>query len=187
MAKAKLTPSVEHIHGQVGSFVYKSRYGVNIIAQKPDHVTQPNTPAQQAAKGSFTDAADYAKGAMANPQLHAAYMAEAKIQKSSPNAVAIKDWMTAPTVKLVDLSHYSKQVGDVIYVKAIDDFQVTGVHVSIEDSAHAAIESGAAVFDMPSNAWKYTVTVDATAKGTVTVTASAMDNPGNVGTLSATK
>lgn len=187
MAKATLNPTVDKIHGQVGRMVYKSRYGVEIIAAKPDHVEQPNTPAQLLVRSDFTEGAEYAKGAMANPQLHAAYAAEAKIQKSSPNAVAIKDWMHVPEVKLVDVSHYSKQVGDFIYVKAIDDFQVVGVAVSIEDSAHAVIESGAAVFDMATNSWKYTATVDATAKGTVTVTATAMDNPGNTGTLSANK
>ena len=59
--------------------------------------------------------------------------------------------------------------------------------MSSEDSAHAAVESGAAVFDVPTNSWKYTATVDATAKGTVMVIATAMDNPGNTGTLSASK
>ena len=80
-----------------------------------------------------------------------------------------------------------QQPSDATPVKAIDDFQLTGVAVSIEDSAHAAVESGAAVFDVLTNSWKYTATVDATAKGTVMVTATAMDNPGNTGSLSASK
>jgi hypothetical protein len=124
--KADLNPTVDNLHGKMGRMVYKERYGDEIIARKPNHSHQPNTPAQQAVRSDFTDAADYAKVAMANPQLHAAYAVAAKEQHSSPTAVAIKDWMRAHTVKLIDLSNYNKQVGDAIYVKAIDDFQVTG-------------------------------------------------------------
>lgn len=174
------------MHGHVGKLVFKERQGMDIVAEKPDQVNQPNTPAQMVQRENFRQAAAYAKGAMANPQVNAAYSAKAKELHSSPIAVAVKDWMTEPQVTAIDLSHYSKHVGDAIYIAAQDDFEVTGVAVAIEDSTHTPVESGTATFDAASGSWKYLAKVDASAKSGLTVTATASDRPGNTGTLSAT-
>jgi hypothetical protein len=187
MAKVTFAPAVKHIHGHLGRMVFKERMGEDIVAEKPDQVNQPNSPAQLAVRQDFTDGAHWAKGALQDPQAHAAYGAKAKELHSSPMAVAIQDWMKSPTVTAVDLSNYSKHVGDAIYIAAQDDFAVTGVTVAIEDATHAAVESGAAAFDAASGSWKYTTTVDASAKSGLTVTATASDRPGNTGTLAATK
>jgi len=186
MAKITYNPAVRHMHGHVGKLVFKERAGMDIVAEKPDQVNQPNTPAQLAQRENFRQAAAYAKGALANPQVNAAYSAKAKMDHSSPIAEAVKDWMTPPVVTAIDLSHYSKHVGDAIYIAAQDDFEVTGVAVTIEDNAHAPVESGTATFDAASGSWKYTATVDASAKSGLAVTATASDRPGNTGTLSAT-
>ncbi len=147
MAKVTFNPTVDHVHGEVGRMVYKERYGENIIAKKPDQVNQPNSPAQQAVKDTFRQAAAWAKTFLADPQMHDAYAAKAREQHSSPNAVAMADWMHEPAVTAIDLSAYTKHVGDVISIAAQDDFEVTGVMVSIEDSTHTPVESGAAAFD----------------------------------------
>lgn len=187
MAKITYAPAVKHLHGQLGKMVFKERMGQDIVAEKPDHVNQPNSQAQQTVKDNFRQATAYAKGAMQDAQAHTAYAARAKELHSSPMAVAVKDWMISPSVTAVDLSHYNKHVGDVISIAAQDDFEVTGVTVAIQDSTHAAVEGGVAVFDTASGSWKYTTTVDASAKTGLTVTATASDRPGNTGTLSATK
>jgi hypothetical protein len=187
MAKITYAPAVKHLHGHLGDMVFKERMGEDIVASKPDQVNQPNSPAQQAVKDDFRQAAAYAKGAMQDTQAHTAYGARAKELHSSPMAVAVKDWLSEPVVTAIDLSNYNKHVGDTISIVAQDDFEVTGVTVAIEDSAHTAVESGAAVFDAASGSWKYTTTVDASAKPSVTVTATASDRPGNTGTLTATK
>ena len=187
MAKITYNPAVRHLHGHLGKMVFKERQGMDIVAEKPDQVNQPNSPAQVLQRENFRQAAAYAKGALADPQVNAAYSAKAKELHSSPIAVAVKDWMIAPQVTAIDLSHYSKHVGDAIYIAAQDDFEVTGVAVAIEDNAHVAVESGTATFDAASGSWKYTVTVDASAKAGLKVTATAHDRPGNAGTLTATK
>ena len=187
MAKVTFNPAVGHLHGHVGKLVFKERGGQDIVAEKPDQVNQPNSAAQLAQRDAFKKAALYAKGAMADTQAHAAYLAKAKELRSSPIAVAVKDYMTSPQVTAIDLSQYTKHVGNVIYVAAADDFEVKGVMVSITDSNHAAVESGPATLDPTTGKWKYTATVDATAKPSVTVTATASDRPGNTGTLAATK
>jgi hypothetical protein len=187
MAKITYAPAVKHMHGHLGKMVFKERMGQDIVAEKPDQVNQPNSPAQMAQRQNFRDAAAYGKGAMQDAQAHAAYAAKAKVLHSSPMAVAIQDWMNEPAVTAIDLSHYNKHVGDVISITAVDDFAVTGVTVVIKDNAQAVVESSAAVFDTTSGSWKYTATVDASAKPSVTATATASDRPGNTGVLSATK
>ncbi len=112
------------------------------------------------------------------------YAAKAKELDSSPVAVAVKNWTTKPVVTAIYLSNYNKHVGDAILVAVQDDFEVTGMMVSIEDNAHAAVESGK-VFDAASGSWEYTATVDASSKSDLTATAS--DRPGNTGTLTGTK
>jgi len=187
MAKITYTPGWSHVHGHVGTFVYRERLGENILSEKPDVVHQPNTPAQLAVRDDFRQAAGYAKGAMQDTQAHAAYAARAKELRSNPFAVAVSDWMHAPVVTAIDLSQYNKHIGDTISIAAQDDFAVAGVLVAITDGTNAPVESGAAAFDAVSGSWKYTTTVDASAKQGLTVTATASDRPGNTGELTATK
>jgi hypothetical protein len=48
--------------------IYKEQQGRDLLAKKPDQVSQPNTPAQMAVKDNFRQAAAYAKGAMQDTQ-----------------------------------------------------------------------------------------------------------------------
>ena len=186
MAKITYNPAVRHLHGHLGKMVFKERAGQDIVAEKPDQVNQPNTPAQMAQRESFREASQWAKGVLADATVKAAYAAKAKADHSTPLAEAVKDWMIAPVVTAIDLSQYNKHVGDAILITAQDHFAVTGVAVAIEDSAHMAVEQGAATFDAASGSWKYVATVDASAKSGLTVTATASDRPGDTGTLTAT-
>lgn len=187
MAKITYAPAVKHMHGHLGKMVFKERMGEDIVAEKPDQVNQPNSPAQLQQRDNFRQAAAYAKGALADTATRAAYLARANELHSSPTAVAVRDWMLWPKVTTVDLSHYNKHVGDAIFIAAQDDFEVTRVTVAIEDSTHTPVESGAAAFDAASGSWKYTATVDASAQSGLTVKATASDRPGHTGTLTATK
>ena len=181
MAKITYTPGWSHVHGHVGTFIYKEQQGRNILAEKPDQVHQPNTPAQQQAREKFAQATAYAKGALGNPQVKAIYLAKARELRSSPVAVAVKDWLTAPVVDELDVASYHKQVGDPIFIKAHDDFEVVRAEVTLQDGNNNVLESGNAAWDTASGSWKYTATVDATATATITVTASVYDRPNHAG------
>ena len=187
MAKVTFNPAVGHLHGHIGKLVFKEQAGRDVVSTKPDQVNQPNSTAQLAQRDLFKKAATYAKGAMSDSAAHAAYLAKAKELRSSPMAVAVKDYMSAPQVTALDVSQYAKHVGNAIYVTAVDDFEVKGVMVTITDSNHAAIESGQAAVDSATGLWKYSATVDCSTKTNVNVTATATDRPGNTGTLTVTK
>jgi hypothetical protein len=171
------------MHGGMVHMVFKERDGMDIVAQKPDAVNQPNTPAQQAQKELFSQGAHYAKGVMADPAAKQPYVAKSKAVHKSAFSLAVGDFLTPPSVDSVDVTEYHRHVGEPIVIKAHDDIQVTGVTVSIVDNTKAAVENGAATFDAASGAWKYVATKDASAKPSVTVTANALGLPGHTGTL----
>jgi len=187
MAKVTFNPTVKHVHGHVGDLIFKARDGQNIVAAKPDHVHQPNTPAQQQQKEQFRLGAFYAKGIMADAQARAPYAAKAKQVHKPAFALILGDYLTPPVVDQIDLGGYHKHVGEPILIKAHDDFEVSGVTVTIADNAQTPVETGTATFDPAVNAWRYVATVDASAKPGVTVTANALDRPGHTGTLSVTQ
>jgi hypothetical protein len=186
MAKITYHPAVKHMHGGMGHMVFKSRDGMDLVAAKPDQVNQPNTPAQQQQKERFSQGARYAKSIMADPAAKAPYKAKAKEVHKPTFSLIVGDFLTPPVVEAIDVSGYHKHVGDPILIKAHDDFEVTGVTVSIVDNTQAPVETGTATFDVGLNAWRYLATADASAKPNVTVTANAQDRPGHAGTLSAT-
>jgi hypothetical protein len=183
MAKITFHPTVQHMHGGMGKMVFKERDGMDIVAEKPDQVNQPNTPAQQAQKELFTQGAHYAKGVMADPVAKQPYVAKSKAVHKSAFSLAVGDFLTPPSVDSVDVTGYHRHVGDAIVIKAHDDMQVTGVTVSIVDNTKTAVENGTATLDAISGAWKYVATKDASAKPSVTVTVNALDLPGHTGTL----
>src|SRR5947207_1201196 len=125
MASVKLNPVLEGVHGKIGDLVFKQVQGKTVVARKPDHVTQPNTPAQVAVKERFRLAAFYGKTAMADPAAKALYVDKAKHKGVPVFALAVADFIHAPAVDEVDLSAYAGQTGDLIRIRASDDFEVT--------------------------------------------------------------
>ena len=178
-------PTVKHMHGGMGKMVFKSREGQDIVAAKPDSVKQPNTPAQQEQKELFRKGVLYAKAVLADPVAVLPYEAKAKQLHKPVFALAVGDYLNPPVVDEVNVTGYHKHVGDAILIRAHDDIAVTGVTVSIVDNTQTAVESGAATYDAVSGTWKYVATKDASAKTSLTVTATALDLPGHAGTLSA--
>ena len=138
-----------------------------------------------AAKGTLPLGAFSAKGILADATAKAPYVAKAKEVHKPVFALIMGDFLTPSVVDEIDLGGYHKHAGEPILIKAHDDFEVTGVTVSIVDNTQAAVEQGTATFDASVNAWRYVATADASAKPNVTVTAKALDRPGHAGTLSA--
>ena len=186
MAHVVYNPAMAHFHGHVGNLVFKERDGRDIVASKPDQVHQPNTPAQQAQREQFKLGANYAKGAMANSQTKAPYEAKAKQVHIPAFALAVEDYLLKPVVDAIDTTQYHKQVGDVIFITAHDDFEVVRAEVTLQDGNNNVLETGNAVLDAATGHWKYTATVDATTAATVTVTASVYDRPNHAGGKTAT-
>ena len=70
------------------------------------------------------------------------------------------DLLNAPKIEQIDLSGYHGQVGDVIKVRAYDDFKVVSVSVHIYNSDGVVVEEGNATEQGID--WVYTATAQNT-------------------------
>jgi hypothetical protein len=104
-------------------------------------------------------------------------------KKHSAYLVAMNDYLIAPTVESIDTRSYRGAKGDVIVVKAIDDFMVTKVKIVVTNAAGVVIEEGEAGPDvMRTNQWEYKATAANPTLAGTKIRAVAYDRPGNTGT-----
>ncbi|HEY2349761.1 MAG TPA: hypothetical protein VGH64_12120 [Puia sp.] len=179
---------VRGARGNVGKqFVYRKRGDNTIIARMPK-INKDAVPTEKQAqkRDLFADAADYAKGVIASPDLKMEYEKKLTPGKSAYN-LAVRDFLKPPVVKKIDLSNYKGQVGSVIVINAKDDFRVAQVKVSIHSSTGDLVEEGNAILNpVRRRLWNYTATQNnATLTGSV-ISATATDLPGNSGLLEIT-
>ena len=170
------------IYGAHGTFakqlVIRQRFGRSILCKRPRKSTQPPSEAQLAVRERFVAATQYAKLVMANPDLQVTYQAAAKNGLTVYN-LAIADLLHAPEVQEVDASAYTGAAGSTIRVRAIDDFKVNAVQVSILSAANELLEQGAAVPSSNGMDWTYTAATDNPVTAGCTIKVQASDLPGN--------
>jgi len=164
----------------VGDLVFKKYGDEVVISRKPDMGSVVATPAQEATRERFKQATLYGKMVMADPDSKAVYEAAAKAKGQPVFSLTVADFFHAPSVDEVDLSGYSGAPGDVIRIRASDDFEVAAVQVSLADASGAILEEGAAT--MQNGLWLYNATTTVQPGTTVRLTVSASDRPGSVTT-----
>ena len=179
MTKISNNPLLKGASGMFGDvIVYRQVKGGIIMANKPKG-SGSATANQLAVREKFKKAANYAKRQMAIPASKADYETKLSEKLNSGYAVAVKDFLSAPTIDQIDLSGYSGEVGDKILIQASDDFRVESVFVTILSAADAVIESGAAI-ENENGEWEYTATIANAGAATSTFQVQAKDKPGNL-------
>jgi len=182
MAKSKDNVVMQGASGTVGKMlVFRQRGDKTIIARRPkgrggERIYSPD---QLKIQNRFLDASLYARKAIADPDLKAAYLAKATVNQTAYN-VAVKDFFTPPTVRRLDDRAYNGVVGDVISFIIKDVLMVKEVMLEILDDGGAIIEAGyAEVVDTQGIEWLYTATVDNTDYSSCTFRVTMTDTPGN--------
>ncbi|QHS61055.1 hypothetical protein [Chitinophaga agri] len=156
----------------------KRRSGNIILGKKRRRSNIPPTDAQIEVQQRFKKSILYAKAVLRDPVKKAMYEKAAGPDQSAYN-MAMRDAFKLPVVESIDTTKYLGGIGDVITVRAYDDFKLVSVKVSIRTAAGAVIEAGDAILQDNGLDWTYTATVDnAAAPGSV-ITAIATDTPGN--------
>jgi hypothetical protein len=188
MSKINDNLLVKGARGNVGKqFVYKKR-GKNTHIAKMPVINESLVPTarQIEVRELFAAASLYAKGAMVSPELKREYGKKAT-SGQTPFNIAFRDYLKAPVVRSINTENYNGVTGSVIDVIARDDFRVAAVKVSIRDAAGVLIEEGNAILNpIDRNKWSYTsVQANASPAGCI-VHATALDLPGNKGTLQVT-
>ncbi|MFE2861213.1 MULTISPECIES: hypothetical protein [Sphingobacterium] len=181
MAKSKGNVVMEGASGTVGKMlVFRQRGDQTIIARRPTfHNKKAPTVKQLDVQNRFMDASLYARTAIQDPDLKAAYQAKANINQTAFN-VAFKDYFTAPVIRRWDDSGYQGNAMDQILFMVKDVMKVVKVQVGIFDANDLELEVGMAQdMDGQGISWMYQVQADNSnfenAKYRVTLT----DTPGH--------
>lgn len=180
MAKSKNNVVTHGLSGLIGDLlVFRQRANKTIVADRPKPFSKGPTALQLGIQSRFKKAAKYAKTALLDPLLKAAYQAAARLGQSAFNR-AFKDYQLGPEFdEEVDFSAYTGAIGDEISISVVDDFQVSGVRVRIQKPDASLLEEGDAVQSDNGLDWIYTSTaVNADVPGS-TIIFTASDVPGN--------
>lgn len=183
MAKQKDNIIMRHARGMIGrQIVFKRRAGIGYIAAAPV-VKQGRQPTrrQKAVQDKFKACVGYAKLAIAEPALKMAYELKAARTQSAFN-VAFRDAQYAPKVESLITNYYTGAIGSVIVARAIDDFKVNSVKITISNCNDDLIEEGPATQNAD-GLWTYSATRSNPNICGTKIKVSAYDIPENEGTL----
>jgi Na+-translocating ferredoxin:NAD+ oxidoreductase RnfG subunit len=177
MPKVKFNKLIDSLSGRVGDLIFYEADGQNLSRAMPE-ITAERTEKQKANSGRFIAAQKYAATALTNPMLKAAYKAACRGHQN-PRNLAIRDAMRAPVVESIKLDGYTGKPGQIVLVKATDDFRVVEVKVTVRGPTGELIEEGLAELSSDGNEWRYTTGTEVPSGQSVSVVAVAKDNPGN--------
>lgn len=182
MAKSENNEVMYGARGKVGNLLVFKNFGENqtVIAKRRKKIVNPKyTVDQERTKDKFREGVVYAKGIIADPDLIAIYKRAARPGISVYN-LALADFCKAPEIKAIDYTSYFGNIGDTIIVRAIDNFRVTSVKVSIFSGTGVLLEAGLAIITLNSVDWRYTCTIANPLVSGSTVRCEASDVPGNL-------
>jgi len=89
----------------------------------------------------------------------------------------VADFLNPPVVDEIDLTGFAGRIGDVIKIRAHDDFEVSGVNVLPRDPSGFAHETGAATLSTTDGAWHHTLTTNLPAGTPTVIDVTATDRP----------
>lgn len=166
--------------GRLGdTLVIRQRGGETILSAAPGERDTEPTEAQKVQQRKFQEAIIYGKTQMADAASKAEYEARADEMRSAFN-VAVADFFNAPEIDEVDVTAYNGSAGSSIRVRAVDDFKVEQVHVSISNDDGSLVEAGDAVLQDNGLDWVYTATADNTETSGDKIVVRVSDKPGNI-------
>lgn len=160
-------------------FVYKTRSGKNLLAQKP--VMDPYYGSQKVSmQEEVRQAVTYAEFAC-DQQI---YQSRAVGTSNSAYNLAVADALGKPQILDIDIHGWSRKIGQTILIKARDNFMVLSVHLVICKAETILEEGDAKQSELDSLSWRYTLQTPVERRPGLILYAYAYDLPGNTGQLS---
>lgn len=160
--------------------VSKWRNNTLLSMRPPPRKRKFNSPKQQESIDRFGMAHDYASEVLQSEDKLKLYSKGINAKRNNAHAVAHQDFLHPPVVHYVSVYNYSGAVGDIITVKATDDFRVESVLVEVIDKDGKSLEKGEAKrYTRKPFIWKYKTTVANKHFVGSTIRATAIDLPGN--------
>jgi hypothetical protein len=129
---------------------------------------------------NMIDAMQYANVQMADPDARALYQSHAAAKGRTARSLALFDYLIAPTIRRIDATKYTGTVGELIRIRAVDDFMVVTIGVLICNHRGEVIERGAAVPQLSPDQWTYRITTWNDSLTGCSIVVSAHDVAGNI-------
>jgi hypothetical protein len=181
MAFINPNPATGELSGVVGDLVFARQKSGKIIVRKRPVRKAAKRKGEAANQQGFAAAVAYAKNVWAkDPDLRERYNAAAAIQGRQGFNLAKADYLTAPEVLEIDSTDYTGSQGDLIRIKAKDNFEVKSVKVVIRHLDDSPIESGEA--SRENGLWVYKAKAAVAAGKTVVIEVTATDHASRTGT-----
>ena len=149
------------------------------MAKAPKKKQTEWSETQEQHRLKFQEAVLYAKSANTNGTTKEAYKASAEEGETAYN-VAVANFLNAPLINEIDVTNYTRQPNSYIQVRAVDDFEVKEVTVTIPNADGAEIENGSAVLQEGSIWWRYTATATNESLEGDKIIIRVSDIPGNL-------
>lgn len=184
MAKSENNEVMYGARGKVGNLVvFKNYYGETVISKRRQK-RNPQTQSEDLVlvKERFKEGAIYAKGVLQDPVLSAFYQPYVRGGVRIYN-LALADFCKPPEIKRINAANYLGKIGDQLIIRAVDNFKVQSVAVTISAPDGMVLETGTAVQAANQADWLYTATVLNESPHGTYITAKATDTPGNVSTF----
>lgn len=165
--------------GRIGEFVVKEfKDGRQVLANLPRE-RKKHSPEQKKHLDHFQEAKDYAKHVKKRSALREQYERGAKGTTLNWQNLAIRDFMNPPEISEIGVDFYAGEPGEVIRIRATDDFKVVSVSVKITGANRKVIEKGEAQARGKRGLWRFfTTTKNPQPKGTE-IKVTAVDFAGN--------
>jgi hypothetical protein len=179
MSKVTFNRLIDGVSGRMGNFIFYEADGQTLSRAVPKS-TGRRSEKQKANSIRFLNAQRYAARALADPALKAAYKAACRGHQN-PRNLAIRDALRGPAVESINLEGYTGKPSQIVRVKAVDDFRVVQVKVTVRGPAGELIEEGLAALTPDGGEWHYGTQVEVSAGQSLSITAVAQDTPGNTG------
>lgn len=179
MARSKNNNFLKGLSGQIGkNFIVKTLPdGSQVVTNMPSK-RKKTSAKQKANEIKMTYANYYAEAQMAKPAIAELYNRRAKGTNMNGYNLAVRDFRKPPLIHSIEAAEYYGNPGDMIRIRATDDFKVVSVTVTIK-VGKKVIEKGEAIPRGKRGLWRYTTTVKNESPKKSVITTEAMDMPQN--------
>jgi hypothetical protein len=174
MAKVELNKTVSALRGKIDDWVYRQQDGQTIVTPYREPKARTPSPAQKQARARFQAAHAYATEVLSDPLRRAVYQKIASARKRPANVLLASNFLTPPTIEVVETAAYTGRVGELIRIVAFDAIAVAAVTVAIRTSNGVPVESGEAMNDH--GVWNYRTTANVVSRSSLQIEVTARNH-----------
>jgi hypothetical protein len=181
MPKINQNIIMQGLVGMLGNSIVLRKHGNStIMTIAPKKSSTPPTENQLTRRAKFKEAVAYAQAQLKDERSKAIYQTKATTVRTAYH-IALADYMNAPVVHEINIGKGMTRKGDIIEVRASDDFEVMAVTLYFLAADAQILHTAPASLTALNELWKY-ILPQSIAK-VQSIKAVATDRAGNEGVM----